>query len=92
MDTISDYKHFLDSILCTIVLYKSNLNDSNAYKSIVSVLEKENQHIDFFIYDNSPIPDNNIHLKNVSFFYAKQETHFFCVIDLHKYNIFLFFL
>jgi len=64
MDTISDYKHFLDSILCTIVLYKSNLNDSNAYKSIVSILEKENQHIDFFIYDNSPIPDNNIHFKN----------------------------
>ncbi|MCX6231083.1 MAG: glycosyltransferase [Bacteroidetes bacterium] len=47
-------KDFVDKTLCVLVLYKTNLIDSNSFSSILKVLKTNNITLEFLIYDNSP--------------------------------------
>ncbi|NVN94894.1 MAG: glycosyltransferase [Bacteroidetes bacterium] len=49
-----DYKDFLNSVLCVIVIFKVKLIESSSFVSILKILDKDNLDLDFLIYDNSP--------------------------------------
>lgn len=51
---LSNYQSFLDSILIVLVLYKSDLETSESFQSIVACFKATNASADIFIYDNSP--------------------------------------
>lgn len=47
---------FLDETLFAIVVYRTELLDSESFASMYSLLEKSGNAADFFVYDNSPNP------------------------------------
>ncbi|MBW4561956.1 MAG: hypothetical protein KME32_12535 [Mojavia pulchra JT2-VF2] len=52
----AEFQYFLKKLLVVLVLYKTDLNHSDSFKSLSYCLEKNSSTLDILIYDNSPLP------------------------------------
>lgn len=67
---LSNYQSFLDSLLIVLVLYKSNLETSDSFQSIVACFKASNTSADIFIYDNSPQRLDFVDIYNLNIHYV----------------------
>ncbi|OUL37710.1 hypothetical protein BV372_01805 [Nostoc sp. T09] len=52
----AEFQYFLKETLAVLVLYKTDINNSDSFKSLSCCLEKNSSTLDILIYDNSPLP------------------------------------
>ncbi|MDZ8051109.1 MAG: glycosyltransferase [Aulosira sp. ZfuVER01] len=52
----AEFQFFLKEVLAVLVLYKTDINNSDTFKSLSYCLEKKSSKLDILIYDNSPLP------------------------------------
>lgn len=62
----------INNLLVIIVLYKTKLEDSLSFNSLVKSSDFKKNNISFYIYDNSPDEDQDVYFFNdIDFFYEK---------------------
>ncbi len=64
MDKAGTDNNFLEELMVVLVIYKMEINESPAFKSLTTSLQSINQKTAIFIYDNSPNAQTHTHNRN----------------------------